>query len=277
MRSRLEVGISIGYSRFLQKQLKIVRLFREQRQSYRVSNRPYGPTETSGRTFCRRRRTYGQWGHRLLAFPKAYPFTTQLIVSTAKTSGADVLVQRYVEGKSWSEINWRRVFAFAAFGFVFLGLVQWAIYVPGYRMYFKEMDRFCNQSIRQKLRNPKGIKELGQQIFIGQFVMQPLTYLPLFYIFRESVTGEKNLLDGTGSYTEIARTALGKYAANFWTDNITMLAFWLPADVVVYSVPIWARMPLNHSISFLWTCVLSWLRGQQPSSDRQKTWTRRPS
>ena len=38
-------------------------------------------------------------------------------------------------------------------------------------------------------------------------------------------------------------------------------ALWVPGDFIVYAVPIWMRLPLNHAISFVWTCYLSFLRG----------------
>jgi hypothetical protein len=41
----------------------------------------------------------------------------------------------------------------------------------------------------------------------------------------------------------------------------------IPGDLIVYAVPIWLRMPLNHGFSFIWTCYLSFLRGdEQPES-----------
>ena len=55
--------------------------------------------------------------------------------------------------------------------------------------------------------------------------------------------------------------AMSKYKTTFWVDNIGMLAFWLPADIVIYSVPIWIRLPLSHTISFMWTAILSAYRG----------------
>ena len=228
------------------------------------------------RTPTRGKKTLGKDGNAfevkfdLFAIPKAYPFTTQLVISTVKSASADVIVQSTVEGKSFDSINWRRTFAFGAFGFAFLGALQYAIYVPMYRRVFKEMDRFCAQTVREKLRNRRGLKQLAGQIFIGQCVMQPLTYYPVFYIFKESVMGEKNYIEHDPTVGEISRSALRKYKRNFWVDNLSMLAFWLPADVIIYSVPIWARMPLSHCISFMWCAILSWFRGAKLKREKTK-------
>ena len=96
---------------------------------------------------------------RLGRIAQQYPFAVSVGVATAKTGGADLVVQRYVEKKK--SIDWSRTISFSVFGFVFLGVAQWFIYVPGYRLVFKEMDKFCQQTIKQKLRNKAGLKDLA--------------------------------------------------------------------------------------------------------------------
>ena len=96
---------------------------------------------------------------RLGSIGMRYPFAVSVGVATVKTGSADLVVQRYVEKKK--HIDWNRTISFSVFGFVFLGIVQWFIYVPGYRLVFKEMDKFCQQTIKQKLRNRAGLKDLA--------------------------------------------------------------------------------------------------------------------
>lgn len=38
---------------------------------------------------------------------------------------------------------------------------------------------------------------------------------------------------------------------------------WIPGDMIIYAVPMWLRLPLNHALSFIWTCYLSFLRGEK--------------
>ena len=46
-----------------------------------------------------------------------------------------------------------------------------------------------------------------------------------------------------------------------------MWILWVPGDLIVYSVPIWLRLPLNHGLSFIWICYLSFLRGDKISEE----------
>ena len=99
------------------------------------------------------------------------------------------------------------------------------------------------------------------QIFIAQCVAQPLMYLPTFYICKEVIMGDYEYLR-LQDWKHASYVAMKKYAGTFWIDNVGMLSFWVPADIVIYSVPIWIRLPLSHTISFIWTAVLSAYRGE---------------
>ena len=46
---------------------------------------------------------------------------------------------------------------------------------------------------------------------------------------------------------------LGLYKDNFVTDNKAMLSVWLPADIIVFSVPLYLRLPIRHVVSLGWT------------------------
>ena len=46
-----------------------------------------------------------------------------------------------------------------------------------------------------------------------------------------------------------------------------MWALWVPGDLIVSAVPLWMRLPLNHGLSFVWTCYLSFLRGEEIPTD----------
>ena len=86
-------------------------------------------------------------------------------------------------------------------------------------------------------------------------------YLPTFYICKEVIMGDYEYLR-LKDWKHATYVAMKKYAGTFWVDNIGMLSFWLPADIVIYSVPIWIRLPLSHTVSFLWTAILSAYRGE---------------
>ena len=65
----------------------------------------------------------------VLAFPKQYPFATNMIIASGKTSVADLIVQCAVEKKKLEEVNWTRNAAFVAFGFAYLGGFQYWIQI----------------------------------------------------------------------------------------------------------------------------------------------------
>jgi len=182
------------------------------------------------------------------------PFTFQVALATIKTSLADLLVQTKVEKKE--SIDWNRNLLFILFGGLYLGVFQWGVYVIGFQRIFPTMATFCNQSIREKLRNKKGIKELFGQILLDFVFVQPVLYFPVFYGFKTFV--DPSFKEGETRFGN----AFANWKKNFFQDNIGMSLFWLPMDIVIYSVPLWIRLPLNHGISFLWVCVLSFYRGE---------------
>jgi hypothetical protein len=185
------------------------------------------------------------------------PFTSQLFIATTKTSLADILVQKQVEKKE--TIDWERNLAFTAFGFGYLGIAQWGIYVRGFSRIFPGMEKFCNQSLRDKLKNRSGLRQLFGQIGLDFVFIQPVIYWPTLYFFKECT--QRTPEGGKRTASDVISGAITKIRANFWEDNLGMCAFWLPLDLVIYSVPIWLRLPLNHGISFVWCAVMSFWRG----------------
>ena len=193
----------------------------------------------------------------LLKFARESPYKTNIIIATLKTSLCDILVQKYIEKKE--EINWRRNAIFLAFGCIYLGGVQWFVYVDVFKRLWPGMAAFANQPLREKLRNPAGIRALFGQVAFDNFVHYPLMYFPFFYVIKEGVKKDPGAKDA--SLGGVAAAGLERYRQNCVEDNLKIWTMWIPGDLVVYAVPIWMRLPLNHGISFLWTCYLSFLRG----------------
>ena len=90
-------------------------------------------------------------GGGLLAYMKARPFYTNLIIATVKTALCDLLVQRYIERRE--QIDWRRNAVFVAFGGIYLGAGQWFLYQTLFARWFPGMAKFAAQPLAQKLRN----------------------------------------------------------------------------------------------------------------------------
>eukprot|EP00039_Didymoeca_costata_P006333 m.89391 g.89391 ORF g.89391 m.89391 type:complete len:257 (-) comp13215_c0_seq1:144-914(-) len=196
-------------------------------------------------------------------FVARHPFASQVLIATLKTSAADLVVQMVVEKTDWKEIDWRRNLLYSCFGFLYLGVVQWHIYVRGFSRLFPRAGDFCNKTFREKLKDKQGLRDLFGQIFVDLCFVQAVLYWPTFYMFKNGI-----LLGGFSEekpyygVTETCVVAASKYRDTFWADNLGMSAFWFPADILVMSVPLHYRLPVNHTISFLWCCILSFWRTQ---------------
>lgn len=88
------------------------------------------------------------------------------MIATVKTSLCDILVQNYIERKE--KIDWQRNAVFTAFGFGYLGCVQWFVYVDCFKRLFPGMAVFASQSLREKLSNPAGLRALAGQVAIDK-------------------------------------------------------------------------------------------------------------
>lgn len=62
------------------------------------------------------------------------------------------------------EIDWRRNAAFTLFGFVYLGGVQYALYVPVFSRLFPNAASFAAKPISEKIRDVPGIRSLFSQV-----------------------------------------------------------------------------------------------------------------
>jgi hypothetical protein len=176
------------------------------------------------------------------------------MIATTKTSAADLLVQTG-EGKKFDEIDWRRNSVFTLFGFAYLGIAQWFIYVTVFTRVCPHAIRFSNLSWAEKLKDKKGQIDLLKQVFYDNFIHYTFIYFPVFYAFKTMVQ------TGTESDENIVTKALQKYRTNFVSDNLSIWSLWVPGDLLVYACPLWMRLPLNHAISAVWTIILSHMRG----------------
>ena len=144
-----------------------------------------------------------------------------------------------------------------AFGFAYLGAFQWFIYVSVFSKLCPNAIRFANLPWAEKLKDKAGIRDLFKQTALDNFVHYTFIYFPIFYCFKEMIQST----DAKASPTELVSSALSKYWNNIVVDNLAMWSLWVPGDLLVYAIPIWMRLPLNHGISIVWTMILSYMRG----------------
>merc|ERR1711879_950850 len=113
-----------------------------------------------------------------------------------------------------------------------------------------------------------GQKDLLKQVALDNFGHNPFLYFPLFYSVREVVQanfeeeGEVEEEADLPGLRDLVHRAMGKYRENMVVDNLRASALWIPGGLIVYSVPLWLRMPSSHGISLAWTMAMSFFRGR---------------
>ncbi len=186
-------------------------------------------------------------------FAKDYPFLNNFIIASIKTCAADVMAQTIIGHTPLPELDIQRSVLFCAFGGLYSGAFQYLYQVQVFKKLF-DVDKFTSQSWSQKLKDIPGVKALVAQTGLDLTVLT-LVYLPAFYIFKASV------FSGSSDPSEWFSSGVATYAANFGKDEADLIKVWLPADLICFSVPLYLRMPVRQSVSFLWTVYLSFARG----------------
>ena len=182
--------------------------------------------------------------------PAKYPLAFGVVLSGFKTSFSDLLVQKVVEQRE--KIDWRRNAAFAAFGFIYLGGVQYTLYVPVFGRLFPNAASFAAKPLAQKVKDVRGMMNLVAQTFLDQCVHHPFMYFPAFYCTKELVMSDK---------PDVMKV-LSDYRKNMKEDLLALWKIWVPATLCNFAfMPMHFRIPFVAGVSLLWTCVLSAMRG----------------
>jgi len=199
---------------------------------------------------------YHNLGEEIMTFPGRRPRAFNVLVATTKTWMADLLVQLHERSRgstSWM-FDWKRSVAFAMFGLLYIGIVQWFLYVSVLTSMFPHALAFSNSSVSAKLKDGPGQMDLLGQTLIDNFLICSFIYFPVFYTL-------KALMQGGGSIGSRAKSGLSKYRDNIVVDNLCSFALWVPADLFIFAAPMFLRMPLEHATSFGWTAFMSAYRG----------------
>jgi len=168
---------------------------------------------------------------------KARPILSGIMITGCKTCGADILVQKAWEKKE--NIDWRRNAVFTIFGLGYLGGFQYILY----NMWFPRW--FIGNSFRA----------VAGKVAFDQTINTGVWYYPLFYIVQDAVMqGRMN--------TQSLYDGAARYSRNVVTDMTNCWKLWIPAQFInFWLVPTHIRVPYVAGISFVWTLVLSALRG----------------
>jgi len=203
---------------------------------------------------------YHTYTQQVLTFPKRRPWSFNIMLATAKNIVCDLVVQAAQARNEKAWWDWRRSLLFATFGCLYVGMAQWFFYITVFELLLPDSIAFANKPFSMKLMDRVGQEGVLIQVFTDLFVIQPFIYYPAFYILKEFMRG------GASQPKQIVLTAIQKYSVNFWRDQIAAYVVWAPADVVVFTAPMYVRMPLDHAVAFLWTMIMSYLHGASPKS-----------
>jgi hypothetical protein len=196
-------------------------------------------------------------------FPQRRPWAFNVLVATLKTFAADLIVQLSSPKPESTRFvfDWRRSMLFTSFGCLYVGMAQWFFYISVFSRLCPDAMAFANKPFALKLLDKVGQEDLLIQVFVDQFVISPFVYFPVFYILKEVFLSPKDAGSPKTPVASSAKRALSNYATNFRQDNLTSLAVWFPADFVIFTAPMYMRMPLDHAVAFIWTMLMSYMRG----------------
>lgn len=159
-----------------------------------------------------------------------HPFITGVLLTTIKTSAADAVTQFAVEHKSLVQFDMRRNAMFTFFGFSYLGCWQYYLYNHIFE---------------------RTIKHAVSKVVVDQCLHHPFMYFPAFYWLKARMSGKDS------------KDAVREYKDNILQDLVVCWGVWVPAQYVNFRwTPLYGRLPFVASVSFGWTCLLSYLRGQ---------------
>jgi len=169
---------------------------------------------------------------------------TAVVLGGSKNMTCDFFVQKWTN----DAVCWRRNSIFAAFGFGYVGGVQYAIFnklfpkmLPA--LYSATGPARCNKAV-------------VAAVALDACVHMPFMYMPAFYVLREiAVRPELSL-------KESALKGLEHHRENFWQDATMQAAIFVPVQFFNFKYsPAHLRVPVVVTAGVLWMCVLSFARG----------------
>eukprot|EP00928_Gymnodinium_smaydae_P026847 TRINITY_DN20953_c0_g1_i1.p1 TRINITY_DN20953_c0_g1~~TRINITY_DN20953_c0_g1_i1.p1 ORF type:complete len:316 (-),score=30.38 TRINITY_DN20953_c0_g1_i1:505-1452(-) len=188
---------------------------------------------------------------RAKSLPRRRPFAFSVGLNSTLFTIADVNAQ-LLDDRGFDPL---RLVAFCSFG-LFQGAASFYTYFKVFERVCPGTIRFANLSWRQKVADRAGQIDVLKQVALDNLVYTPFWFFPWFYTFKTSIRGSSS-----DSVEARALAGLEQYKVNCVDDNIASCAFWVPADVLVFAVPAWLRMPVSGGLNFGFTFLLSRIRG----------------
>jgi len=177
---------------------------------------------------------------RVLSLSEAKPLTVGVIVSGILGVSGDAVAQKCYNG----EFHLRRNIVFGIHGLLYIGVVQYLLWN---RIFPLVMRRLPTKVARY---------QTSTMVAMDLALHIPFLYFPVFYVLKELVVN-RGKLD-----TDMLRSVYNIWRSNLCEDLRVTWAVWGPVQCVTFSiVPMHLRVPFVSVVNFMWTCILSAMRG----------------
>mmetsp|Transcript_24849 Transcript_24849/g.40047 ORF Transcript_24849/g.40047 Transcript_24849/m.40047 type:complete len:481 (-) Transcript_24849:249-1691(-) len=195
-------------------------------------------------------------GTGILSLPAKHPVTFGASFTSMKTTVADIFVQKVIEGRS--EMDFKRTAVFASFGFAYMGVAQYFLYVKLMaERWFPNAGEYAAKTIAEKTRDVVGTRNLFAQVAIDQFWHIPFVFFPCYYTTKELIMG-----DPSRDISVTMSSAIKKWRKNLWEDTKASWMIWWPCNLVNFGfMPMHYRIPFMAVCSFAFCVVISLMRG----------------
>ena len=177
---------------------------------------------------------------------EASPVLFACVSQGAKTTAADTLVQKAVEGRE--SLDLERTAAFTVFGTLWMGGAQYYVYV---RLF-------------DHLLPARTAATAAAKVCLDQFVWVPFFFFPVFYVIDSKIRGE----GGTG-VGALLNAASERYKREIYETCTTTYWFSFPAQMIGFRFcPGHLRIPYVACCSMVFTSLVSGLQGRFRARER---------
>lgn len=171
----------------------------------------------------------------------------------------DLYTQKVVERRKG--IDWQRNIFFGTFGVLYMGGVQYLVYVKLFARVFPTAERFTSSPMAQRLTDLPGMLEVLGQVAMDCWVHIPFMYFPAFFLLKDLMLNPAGIrAKGLGQVREI----LSQYRAEFFSLNWATTRFFFPSGIIMFGImPLHLRVPYVAVAGCVWAAILSFMKGEQ--------------
>lgn len=196
------------------------------------------------------------WFQTLSSRVKRYPISTAALAAGFKGILADQCVQRFVENRTGSSVDYRRTLFFANFGWLYVGIGQYMIFNRAFPYVIKRIETKLHMKMSK-------VKQATTMTLMDSCMHLPLIYLPSFYVSKEVFANSLSL--------KTIKRGLTTWENNLVKDCSLQAAIFIPIQGFnFYWNPKHLRVPFIVAAGFIWMIVLSVVRGGEDGGEKDE-------